>query len=63
MDSNLLATSDTHERKLIPLGSKTPAPTNSEMVRTGSTVETYTQEDWLGVATADPASWLKGIDR
>jgi hypothetical protein len=63
MDPTLLATSEAHKGELIPVGSKTTLPTNSEVVHTGSTVDTGTQEDWLAAATADPASWLKGIDR
>jgi hypothetical protein len=63
MDPTLLATSDNHKGELIPVDSKTALPTNSEVVHTESTTETDIQEDWFGVATADPASWLKGIDR
>jgi hypothetical protein len=31
-------------------------------VRTGVTKETYSKEDWLPLASADPAFWLKGAD-
>lgn len=31
-------------------------------VRTGVTKETYSEEDWLPMASADPAFWLKGAD-
>lgn len=35
---------------------------NPRVVRTGTTKETYNNEDWLSLASADPAFWLKGTD-
>jgi len=33
-----------------------------QAVRTGVTRETDSKEDWLPLASADPAFWLKGAD-
>jgi hypothetical protein len=37
--------------------------TGPQVMKTGYTDESSTQEDWLSLATADPAFWLKGVNR
>ena len=38
-------------------------PAGTQSMRIGYTPDTEAQEDWLSVATADPAFWLKRVDR
>lgn len=38
-------------------------PSNYNTLECGADHEASAPEDWLRVATADPAFWLKGIDR
>jgi len=49
-------------REPIP-ADRTFFSTGPQGMRTGYTKEADAQEDWLSVATADPALWLKGVDR
>ena len=37
--------------------------TGTQELRRGHIEETDAQEDWLSLATADPAFWLTGVDR
>lgn len=41
-------------------GDESSSVANPRVVRTGATKETYSNEDWLSLASADPAFWLKG---
>ena len=43
-----------------PSGDAGSSVAGPRAVRTGVTRETYSKEDWLPLASADPAFWLKG---
>ena len=62
MDPTLLAAPNTPKGKPKPVDSKAILAIEPGMVQAESTPESETQEDWLCVATTDPASWLKGIN-
>ena len=45
-----------------PSGDEGSSVAGPRAVRTGGTKVTYSKEDWLPLASADPAFWLKGAD-
>lgn len=61
MDPTRPSASTSRVREPIP-ADRASFSTGPQGVRIGYPEETNSQEDWLSMAMADPAFWLKGLD-